>query len=251
MGRALELKAPIFEIGFKAYLYGQKAVELAIAADRISAAYEIPIILSPQYVDIARIADATENLFVFAQHCDAVGIGEGAGSVLPEALKAAGAAGVMLNHAEKRMTLSDISRTIKRAAEAGLYTMVCSDTPEEAMAVAQLHPNVILTEPPELIGSGDWVAQKGKAVYIADSVNMVKNIDPRIAVLSGAGLKSGKDAGQIISMGADGTGSCTGIVKAADPAGMIEEMVSALMEAWKARSCNEIGIYLQQTLQKG
>ncbi len=232
MDAGLELKEPIFEIGLKAYLYGEKAVELAKAADRISADYGIPIILSPQYVDIARIANETKSLFVFAQHCDSVGIGKGAGSVLPEAIKEAGAAGVMLNHAEKRMTLSEIARTIKRTDEVGLYTMVCSDTPEEAMAVAQLHPNVILTEPPELIGSGDWVAQKGKADYISKSVNMVKNIDPRIAVLSGAGLKSGKDVDQIIRMGAGGTGSCTGIVKAKDPIGMIEEMVAALKEAW-------------------
>ena len=64
------------------------------------------------------------------------------------------AVGVLLNHAEKRLTLSEIGRTIRRADEVGLATLVCADTPEEAAAVAHLGPNIILAEPPELIGSG-------------------------------------------------------------------------------------------------
>lgn len=227
-----ELKQPVFEIGFKAYLYGDKALEVAKAADRISAKYGIPIILSPQYVDIARIAKETDKLLVFAQHCDSIEVGRGVGSILPEAIKAAGAAGVMLNHAERRMTLSEIARTINRADEVGLISMVCSDTPEEGLAVAQFRPNVILTEPPALIGSGGWAGEEGAAEYVSQSIEMVKNVDRRIIVLSGAGIKNGDDVRQIVRTGADGTGACTAIVKAADPAAMIEEMVTALKEAW-------------------
>lgn len=235
MYTGIEIKEPIFEIGFKAYLYGEKAVELAKVADRISADYGIPIILSPQYVDIARIVYETSNLLVFAQHCDSIDIGEGAGSVLPEAVKDAGAVGVMLNHAEKRITLSEIARTIKRADEVGLATMVCADTPEEAMAVAQLHPNIILTEPPALIGSDGWVVEKEKAEFVSKSVDMVKKIDPRIVVFSGAGIRTGDDVAEIIRMGAGGTGSCTGVLNAKDPVAMIEEMVTSLKEAWHER----------------
>ena len=232
MGITTGLKAPVFEIGFKAYLHGNEALEVAKAADRISADYGVPIILSPQYVDIARISNETEGLLVFAQHCDSIETGRGVGSILPEAIKGAGAAGVMLNHAERRMTLSEIARTLKRAGEVGLMTMVCADTPEEAIAVAQFHPDVILTEPPALIGSGGWAGVTDAAEYVSQSIKMVKNVDPRIVVLSGAGIRNGDDVKQIIETGADGTGACTAIVKAADPAGMIEEMVSALKEAW-------------------
>lgn len=227
-----ELKAPVFEIGFKAYLYGDDALEVAKAADRISVDSGIPIILSPQYVDIARIASETEKLLVFAQHCDSIETGRGVGSILPEAIKDAGAAGVMLNHAERRMTLSEISRTIKRADEVGLLTMVCADTPEEAMAVAQFHPSIILAEPPALIGSGAWAGVQDAEEYVSQSIEMVKKVDQRIIVLSGAGIKNGDDVKQIVRTGADGTGACTAIVKAADPAGMVAEMVSALKEAW-------------------
>jgi len=85
--------------------------------------------------------------------------GRGLVSVLPEALKNAGAAGTLLNHAEKRITLSEISRTIKRADEAGLATLVCADSPEEAAAIAQLRPNMILAEPSDLIGSNKAVGK--------------------------------------------------------------------------------------------
>ena len=231
MYTGIKLEPPIFEIGFKAGLYGPTAVDLAVAADRVSIAHGVPIILSPQFVDIAAIAHATSRLWVFAQHCDSLEIGRGAGSVLPEAVKETGAVGVMLNHAERRLTLNEIARTIRRADQVGLITMVCADSPEEAVAVAQLHPNIILTEPPELIGTGRSVASE-KNGFIKDSVDMVKRIDPRIVVFSGAGIRNGTDVGAIMRQGAEGTGSCSGILYAADPAGMIEEMVEALKEAW-------------------
>lgn len=78
---------------------------------------------------------------------DPIEIGRGIGLVLPEALKAAGAVGTLLNHAEKKMTLSDISRAIKRADKVGLATMVCADNLEEVLAVVQFGPNIIRAEP--------------------------------------------------------------------------------------------------------
>ena len=73
---------------------------------------------------------------------------------LPEALKAAGAVGVMLNHAEHKLTLDEIEKAIKRADEVRLATMVCADSIEEVKAVAKLAPNILVTEPTELIGTG-------------------------------------------------------------------------------------------------
>ena len=231
MYTGIKIEAPIFEIGFKAGLYGAAAVELAVAADRVSVAYDVPIILSPQFVDIAAVARATSKLWVFAQHCDSLEIGRGAGSVLPEAIKEAGAVGVMLNHAERRMTLNELARTISRAEQVGLITMACADSPEEARAVAQLHPNIIVPEPPELIGTDTSVGNE-MGEFIKDSVDMVKRIDPGILVFSGAGIRNGADVGAIMRQGADGAGASSGIINADDPAGMIEEMVGALQAAW-------------------
>ena len=159
MHKDARLKAPVFEIGLKGYVYGAEAVRLAREADRLSHQYGVTVIFDPQHVDIPAVARETQHLLVFAQHMDPVKVGRGAGSVLPEAIKEAGAVGTMLNHSERRMTLAEIYRAIKRADEVGLATMVCADSPEEAAAIAQLGPNIVLAEPPEL----KLVTQVGRA----------------------------------------------------------------------------------------
>lgn len=154
MYKGLEIKPPFFEIGPKAYLYGEGMLELAKAADKAAKKYDVRIILTPQYTDIRLLVKEIENLLIFAQHMDALPVGRGLGSVLPEAVKAAGAVVVMLNHAEKPMSISDLRRTIKRADEVGLVFIVCADSIEEASAIAHFAPNIIVAEPSELIGTG-------------------------------------------------------------------------------------------------
>jgi triosephosphate isomerase len=228
MLKNFKIKPPFFEIGPKAYLYGESMLELAKVADRVSAKYDVQIILTPQYTDIPMLAKVTEHLLIFAQHMDPLPVGRGLGSVLPEAVKAAGAVGVMLNHAEKRLSLADLNKTIKRADEVGLATIVCTDTVEEAAAVAHLAPNIIVAEPPELIGTG----QVSDMDYVKKSIEVVRSINPDIYVLQGAGISSGQDVYNVIKAGADATGSTSGIIKAKDPAAMIEEMISAARRAW-------------------
>ncbi|MBC7333348.1 MAG: triose-phosphate isomerase [Actinobacteria bacterium] len=228
MYREFKIKEPFFEIGPKAYLYGKDVVSLAKAADRISEKYGIPIIFDPQYTDIPIVARETKNLLVFAQHMDSLHIGRGYGSVLPEAIKAAGAVGVILNHSEKRITLSELNRTIKRADEVGLATMVCADTIEEAAAIAHLCPNIIVAEEPEYIGTG----KTSSAEFIRKATEVVHKINPEIKVLIGGGISSPEDVYRVIKAGALATGSSSGVCKAQDPALMVEEMIRALCKAW-------------------
>ena len=226
---------PFFEVGPKAFLYGKAVLELARAADRIAERYRVGIILTPQSVDIAAVARATRFIRVFAQHMDSIPVGRGIGTVLPEAVREAGAVGVLLNHAEKRLTLSEIGKTIRRADEVGLATLVCADTPEEAAAVAHLGPNIILAEPPELIGTTD--AGVSGRNYVTRTNELVRAIDPRIRVLHGAGISGPKDVTDMVAMGAEATGCTSAVVKAADPAAALEAMIRAMREAWdKAHS---------------
>lgn len=228
MLKNFKIKAPFFEIGPKAYLYGEGMLALAKVADRVSAKYDVQIILTPQYTDIPMLAKETEHLLIFAQHMDPLPIGRGLGSVLPEAIKAAGAVGVMLNHNEKPLSLSDLNQAIKRADEVGLATIVCTDTAEEASAVAMLAPNIIVAEPSNLIGTG----QASDMDYVKETLAAVRSINPDIYVLQGAGISSGKDVYNVMIAGADATGSTSGIIKADDPAAMIEEMIYSVRKAW-------------------
>jgi len=228
MYNGLKIEPPFFEIGPKAYMYGDRMLKLAKAADKASKKYDVRIILTPQYTDINLLARETENVLIFAQHMDPLPIGRGLGSVLPEAVKAAGAVGVMLNHAEKPMTVSDLYRAIKRADEVGLVSIVCADSIAEAAAIAHFAPNIIVAEPTELIGTG----QTSDRDYVIATTSAIKEINPEIQVLQAAGIKNGDDVYRVILAGAEATGTTSGIMKASDPEAMLEEMIHAVRSAW-------------------
>jgi triosephosphate isomerase len=230
----IALRPPIFEIGLKGYLYGAAAVTLAREAEWAAQENGVTVIFSPQYVDIPAVAGATKHLRVFAQHMDPVGIGRGNGSVLPEALKEAGAQGTMLNHSERRITLGEIARAIERADEVGLATLVCSDSPEEAAAVAQLGPNIVLAEPPDLIG-GQRSVGAAMAGFVEETIRLVKGIDPRIVVMCAAGVRTPEDVANMVSLGVEATGSTSGILTAEDPVARMRAMIAAMAEAWQRR----------------
>ena len=228
MYKDLKIKPPFFEIGPKAFLYGEKMLKLAKVIDQTAMKYDLDVIVTPQYTDIKLLADNTERILVFAQHMDYLPIGRGLGSVLPEAVKAAGAVGVMLNHAEKPISMEAIEKTIQRADEVGLGTIVCADTVEDVKAIAKMSPNLIVAEPTDLIGTG----QTSDSNYVIETIQTVREINPDIMVLQGAGISNGQDVYNTIKLGAQATGSTSGIIKAADPYAMVEEMLFNLRKAW-------------------
>ncbi|MBQ7034164.1 MAG: triose-phosphate isomerase, partial [Clostridia bacterium] len=166
MLKNFNIKPPFFEVGPKAYLYGEDMLKLAKAIDKVAIKYDVDIIVTPQYTDIPLLAQNTERILVFAQHMDSLPVGRGLGSVLPEAVKAAGAVGVMLNHAEKPLTLEEVEATIKRADEVGLATIVCADTVEDVKTIAKMGPNLIVAEPTDLIGTG----QTSDSNYVIETI---------------------------------------------------------------------------------
>jgi triosephosphate isomerase len=230
MYRGLKITPPFFEIGPKAYLYGREVLKLARHADKTGKKYDVQMIITPQYVDIPMLARELENVLVFAQHMDSLEVGRGVGSVLPEALKAAGAVGVMLNHAEKRLSNDELKRAIKRADQIGLATMVCADTLEDSAVIAQMEPNIIIAESPDLIGVGGRDEKDRLAIRCINET--VWKINPDICVLHGAGIRCARDVYDVIKAGAQGTGSTSGIILSNDPFGMVEEMARSVREAW-------------------
>lgn len=231
MNPTCTIKAPFFEIGPKSYLYGDDVIELAKAADVASEKYNVDIIFTTPVVEIFRVKAATKRIHVFAPHMDPLRPGRGLADTLPESLVAAGAEGVMLNHVEKPLILSVLRKTIKRADEVGLTTIVCADSCTEASMIAQLKPNIIVAEPSELIGTGVSCGPE----YVEAATRSVKDVDPEILVLTAAGISNGQDVYNTIIAGADATGSSSGIAKAADRAAMVDEMICAVRKAWDQR----------------
>lgn len=150
--------------------------------------------------------------------------------VLPESVKAAGAEGVLLNHAEKKLSLDEIKRTIQRADEVGLATMVCADTINDVVQIAHLAPNIVLAESPQLIEGGR--RDEDDQIAITKINETVWKINPRIRVLHGAGINSAQDVYDVVLKGAQGTGSTSAIFKSHDPFQTLEKMIKAVRDAW-------------------
>ena len=228
MYKGYKIRAPYFEIGPKCFMWGKRMLKLAQAVDRIAEKYDLDIIVTPQYADIRLIAENTSRIHVYAQHMDTLRPGRGLGSVLPESVKEAGAVGVMLNHAEKKLTLDQIRESIARADEVGLATIVCADSVDEIRQVAEMGPNLIVAEPTELIGTG-VASDMG---YVRDTIEAVRQINPDIMVLQGAGISGPEDVANVIRAGAQATGCTSGVMKAADPEAAAEAMLRTLRETW-------------------
>jgi triosephosphate isomerase (TIM) len=228
------IRAPVFEIGLKGYAWGARAVRLARAADALAGELDVSIVFDPQAVDIADVARATRHIQVFAQHLDPAPPGRGVGSVLAEAVREAGATGVMLNHSERQMTRDEIARALTRARAVGLATMVYADSPEEAAEIATLGPDIVLAEPPELIATSRSTATEMRG-FVERAVELVGRVDPTIIVMCGAGIQTPDDVERMMALGVGGTGSSSGILGATDPVATMDGMVRAMHRAWHER----------------
>ena len=232
MFKDYKISEPFFEFGPKCYMYGNKLLEIAKGLDKLSEKYNIDVILDVPDTEIKNIADNTERIHVYSQHMDSIPVGKGMGRTLPEAVKAAGAVGVMLNHAEHKLTIEEIEKAIKRADDLGLATMVCADSVEEVKAVAKLAPNILVAEPTELIGTGKPADKE----YVDEVIRVIREINPDIKPFPSAGISKGEDCYNIIKAGSAASGCSSAIAKAPDPLKLAEEMIAAVRRAYDERS---------------
>lgn len=200
-----------------------------MVADKMANKYPISIFVTVPYTDIATISNATNNIIVTAQHMDGISPGRGMGYVLPNAIKNAGANATFLNHAEHSLTTSELVKSIEKANQLDILTIVCADSIAEAKALSMLNPDIILCEPTELIGTGKTSDES----YIIKTNEAIKSINPDILVMQAAGISTADDVYKTISLGADGTGCTSGIVCADDPKKMLIDMIEAAVKANK------------------
>ena len=205
---------------------GERAIDFARIAERVNEKTGISIAVAPQTIDIPAVTVSSETP-VFAQHIDPVYYGKYTGHVLPEAVAEAGAYGTLLNHSEHQIPIEQIEAAIKRAREVDLVTVVCVDTVETAKRIALLGPDAIAIEPPELIGSGISVSSAQPEI-VTGSVTAVKNINPDVKVLCGAGITNCDDASSALDLGAKGILVASGVVKAKDPYKALLDLARAM-----------------------
>ena len=221
------LQGPLLIVNPKAYLGGAETLELARLTDELAGEFGITTIFTAQHVDLRMIAEATENLVVTAQHMDPIVPGRGMGHILPDGLVEAGARAVVLNHAEHALTIDALDRTLERAREVGLATIVCADSDAQCRAIAHLGPDVMICEPTAAIGTG----QMDEGDYIERTTRIVKDVDPSILVIQAAGFSTGDDVARVLSQGADGSGGTSGILKHPDHRQILTDMYTAIRDS--------------------
>lgn len=203
---------------------GQNAHRIARAAEDVAAESGVTIGVCPQPMDLHPLARHFE-IPVYAQHVDGVSPGASTGHVTAEAIRVAGAAGSLINHSERRLTLAEIEASVQSCANNRIQSVVCTNNVLTSAAAATLGPDFVAIEPPELIGSGISVA-KADPEIIGNSVEAIRVVNESVRILTGAGIQSGECVRIATELGTDGVLLASSVVKADDPAEVLRDLVS-------------------------
>ncbi|MFW6176117.1 MAG: triose-phosphate isomerase [Thermoplasmatota archaeon] len=219
------VNTPIIIVNYKTYSQsiGEKSIELT---DIIEENKKANWAVCPQNADLRMVAENTD-IPVLAQHIDAIGPGSNTGHILCETMKEAGADGTLINHSENRLKLSDIEKIVNICKDKDMLTIVCANNPKVAAAAAAFCPDFVAYEPPELIG-GDISVSTAKPELIREAVEKVKDVNPKVEVLCGAGVKDGEDVKKAIELGTKGVLLASGLVKSDKPIEVIKDLESGL-----------------------
>jgi len=205
---------------------GNRAHMIANAAQLVARESGATIGIAPSYIDLHPICHHFA-IPVYAQHVDGYEPGAHTGHITADAIKMAGAAGSLVNHSERRLTLADIEASVRALQAQKLTAVVCSNNEATSAAAAALAPEYVAIEPPELIGSGVSVS-KANPEIIRKSVAAVHAVNAKVRVLTGAGIQSGDCVKIAVDLGTDGVLLASSVVKAKEPADVLRDLVSKL-----------------------
>lgn len=224
------LRAPFFEIGPKNLLRLSSVIEVGQAAQEAGLRHGVAVILTVPTSFIAPVSAALPDIFVFAQTMDDDPPGPSVGRVTAESLTDAGAAGVMLNHDSHPLDPDALSRAIGRARANELMTMVCAGSEAEVLDLLPLEPTIVLFEPPALIGQPGGTARP----WISGIDEQVRIVAPQVLMMHAGGVGSPADAFSIMSSGAAGTGSTSGVLLSESPTSAAAEFIQAARAGFDA-----------------
>ena len=219
------MDGPLIVVNFKTY-----STAMAQSADTLGQ-HMANVETNARMVAVASAFDLSsvssiQGLEVWSQHLDPVGQGSHTGWLEPETAIARGASGTIINHAEHKVPLEHVEKLMDMLPE-GFPICACAADVEEARALAKLGPTFIAVEPPELIG-GDISVTTADPAIVSDTVAAVKEVNPDVRVLCGAGVKNGQDVATAISLGAEGVLLASGVTKASDIPSVLADLVSLL-----------------------
>jgi triosephosphate isomerase len=222
------MPSPLILVNLKTYKegMGNRAHQIATAAQLVTHESGVTIGIAPGYIDLHPLCHHFA-IPVYAQHVDGVEPGANTGHITADAIRLAGAAGSLVNHSERRLTLAEIEASVRALQAHKLTAVVCTNNDITSAGAAALAPEYVAIEPPELIGSGVSVS-KANPDIIRRSVAAVHAVSPKVKVLTGAGIQSGECVKIAVDLGTEGVLLASSVVKAAEPVVVLRDLVSKL-----------------------
>ena len=203
---------------------GAGAERTARLLEEVGKAAGVAVAIAPPMPDLGRVAAAVA-IPVLAQHVDPLDAGPFTGFVPPEAIRAAGGWGSLVNHSEHPVTNVDARDAVRRLSALGLVSVVCARDVLAARRLARAHPLYIAVEPPELIG-GDRAVSTARPEVVSGSVEAVHAVAPGTRVLCGAGVHDRRDVRRAIELGSAGVLVASAVTRSADPRAALEELLA-------------------------
>lgn len=224
----INIKTPVIVVNFKAYreIEGDKAIELARICEQVFEESGVSIAVCPPITELGVVARSV-NIPVLSQNTDAHAPGSATGWVTASMVKSTGAVGTLINHSEHRFHRNIIEECIGLCKADSLITLVCAESVKKAIEVAEFTPDFIAIEPPELIG-GNVSVTTANPLIIEETVTSVKEVNKKISVLCGAGVKTKNDVTKALELGADGVLVASAIVKSKDPKATLLNLVGSI-----------------------
>ncbi|MGP8077320.1 MAG: triose-phosphate isomerase [Thermoplasmata archaeon] len=220
------LGSPLLLLNLKTYpnCLGDAGRAIARTLDSLGRAAGVATAIAPATPDLARLVASVRNP-VLAQHVDPIDPGARTGSVPPEALRASGVRGSLLNHSEHPMEGTAVEEAVRRLDALGLVAVVCAGSVERARDLAAFRPPYLAIEPPELIG-GDRAVSTARPEAVSRTVEAVRSVAPATRVLCGAGVHDRRDVRRAIELGSHGVLVASAVARAPDPKAAIEELLA-------------------------
>lgn len=199
---------------------GEAAVKLLSCVKKVSQETGVTIIPAVQPTDIYRVKREL-GIEVWAQHMDPIEPGKNMGWLSPYALKEAGATGLIINHSEHKMDDDHVKKILDKAKEYGLKSVICGFNVEMVIKFDSWNPDYISYEREDMIGTGVSMITK-ETENVKKLVSVLKN-----PLIIGAGISTGEDIKQALSLGAKGAILASGFVLAKDPEAKLRELARA------------------------
>ncbi|SDR14984.1 triose-phosphate isomerase [Natronobacterium texcoconense] len=221
------LSYPYFLVNVKTYegTAGADGLAFAEAVERVADDTGRRFAVAPQSPDLRLVAEHVD-LPVVAQTAVRREDG-GMGAVTCEAVAAAGADAVFVNHPENEAAFGDVGPLVDRCTELGLESIVCVDSLETGRAALTFDPDCLLFEQPGDIASEEGMVRTHPE-RLESFVELVADESPETKVFVGGGIRTSEDVERAFDCGVDATGAASAAVEAEDREAWLRSIAVAL-----------------------